>query len=136
MISRVSLAARKFKHGTVSHFLTLACRLPMLLHPHEGPGCDPVHPQLSALAYALQVRHMFLATGCIPADRESITAGLRRRSLGFLPEGIAGIFNGANRWADPDLVRGLSARPSAWEQRQKAVCMLLAGNLARWPPIC
>ena len=45
------------------------------------------------------MRHVFLMAGCFPADRESITAGLQQRSLGFLPEGIAGIFNGANRCA-------------------------------------
>lgn len=42
---------------------------------------------------------MFWTMGCFPADRERITAVLSRRSLGFLPEGIAGIFDGANRWA-------------------------------------
>ena len=46
-----------------------------------------------------QVRHMFWMTGCIPADRERITAELTVCSLGFLPEGIAGIFYGANRCA-------------------------------------
>ena len=46
-----------------------------------------------------QLRHMFRWMDCFPADRAAITARLATRSVGFLPEGIAGIFQGANMCA-------------------------------------
>ena len=53
------------------------------------------------LSIALQLRQIFGWMGCFPADRAAISARLATSSVGFLPEGIAGIFNGANMYALP-----------------------------------
>jgi len=50
---------------------------------------------------ALQLKHIFRWMGCIAADRRTIEGALARGSLGIIPEGVAGIFQGANRCAKP-----------------------------------
>lgn len=35
--------------------------------------------------------------GCYQAGRQNLINLLQRRSVGLIPEGIAGVFNGANR---------------------------------------
>lgn len=50
----------------------------------------------SVLFHLPVLRHVYAWMGCIPADRGSIEAALRSgRSVGLVPEGVAGIFSGA-----------------------------------------
>lgn len=50
----------------------------------------------TVLVTAPVLRQIFGWMGCFPADRAAISARLAVNSVGFLPEGIAGIFQGAN----------------------------------------
>lgn len=47
------------------------------------------------------LRYFMVKMGCHPAGRASMVAMLRRRSVGIIPEGIAGLFRGASRWLGP-----------------------------------
>jgi hypothetical protein len=55
----------------------------------------------SVLLHLPLFRQMYSWMGCYEADRATIAAVLKSgRSIGVVPEGIAGIFLGANRWSN------------------------------------
>lgn len=50
------------------------------------------HPLLAA-----GLRYFMVKMGCHQAGRQNLVGMLQRRSVGIIPEGIAGLFRGANR---------------------------------------
>lgn len=44
------------------------------------------------------LRYLMIKMGCQQAGRQNLVGMLRRRSVGIIPEGIAGLFRGASRW--------------------------------------
>lgn len=93
----------KNKHYLFAHFphatFPMACWLTMPLCGHPATGIPA--PATGAIASVLLqlplAKHMFGWMNCYPADRKVVMRLLKYSSVGLIPEGVAGIFQGANR---------------------------------------